>query len=276
LKQRLLWVSSRALIAVAIVVLTLGTVRPADATNHPFAACLDEFWRGQPPALTAEGPLFALCARHFGTLYSGATETPLYSAEHLTNQQIKAAIRMPRDNGFHQDRRLPYAIASTLGDYRGSGYDRGHMAPSGDEPDSVSQFQSFVLSNMVPQNSDDNRHLWADIETAVRELVLASGDDVYVITGPMFSGSEPMPLNGQVWVPASLFKAVYDPKAGIAGVYVARNAPGRRYWLLSVADFTARFGLNPFPELPEKIMMVVGNLLTPAFERYPEHGEAVQ
>ena len=81
------------------------------------------------------------------------------------------------------------------------------MAPSGDEPDASSQFESFALSNMVPQNSDDNRHLWADIETAVRELVLASGDDVYVVMGPVFGASEPASLRGRVWVPLLLFKA---------------------------------------------------------------------
>jgi endonuclease G len=52
------------------------------------------------------------------------------------------------------------------------------MVPNGDMPDAQSQYESFALSNVVPQDADDNRHLWADIKLAVRELVLAGGDTV--------------------------------------------------------------------------------------------------
>jgi endonuclease G len=247
----------------------LSAGNTALAAEQPFAACLDEFWHASPPALSAEGPLIALCASHFGTLYSGATETPLFSAEHLTPKQIEAAIRMPRDNNFHQDNRLPYAIASTLEDYRGSGYDRGHMAPSGDEPDATSQYESFTLSNMVPQNSNDNRFLWAEIETAVRELVLAGGDEVYVVTGPMFDAQAPR-LQGRVEVPAYIYKAVYDATAGFAGVYVAPNAPGWTFWELSIADFKRRSGIDPFPNLSAALTSDGSRLPPPMHARHTQ------
>jgi DNA/RNA endonuclease G (NUC1) len=38
---------------------------------------------------------------------------------------------------------------------------------------------------------DDNRNLWADIELAVRELMLTGGDDVYVVTGPIVGRDNP-------------------------------------------------------------------------------------
>lgn len=262
------WDASKILTAVAAFVVTLGLLSSADAGGDPFVACLGEFWHGSPPALSAQGPLFALCASHFATLYSGESETPLYSAEHLTEEQVEDAIHQHRDDAFHADERLPPIVASTLDDYRHSGWDRGHMAPSGDEPDARSQFESFVLSNMVPQNSDDNRHLWADIETVVRELVLVSGDDVYVVTGPLFSASEPTSINGGVWVPLLLFKAIYDPKAGIAGVYVARNAPGHRYWVVSLKSFADRYGIDPFPGVTEMVAASARELPEPAFDRY--------
>jgi hypothetical protein len=46
-----------------------------------------------------------------------------------------------------------------------------------------------------------------------------------------------------VEVPEMLFKAVHDETAGIAGVYVARNAPGREYWLMSLDQFTGQYGI---------------------------------
>jgi endonuclease G len=177
-------------------------------------------------------------------------------------------MRMPRHDTFHDDRRLPYAVASTLEDYRGSGFDRGYMAPSGDQPDSTSQYESFALSNMIPQNANDNRYLWADIETAVRELVLANDDEVYVIMGPLFDTDGAPKLQGRVEVPAFIYKTVYDPAAGIAGVFVVRNAPGQEFWRLSLADFRNRSGIDPFPGLPASIEVDASRLPDPIYRRY--------
>lgn len=122
-----------------------------------FAGCLDEFLAGTPPLVVGNGSAEALCSAHFATLYFETAETPFYSAEHLTHQKIARAIHVRRDDDFHQDDRLAVGVASSLEDYRHSGYDRGHIATSGDEPDETSQFQSFALSNTVSQNADNNR-----------------------------------------------------------------------------------------------------------------------
>jgi endonuclease G len=227
----------------------LGAASNAGAGEQPFGSCLKEFWQRQPPELQAPEPLYALCASHFATLHLGHTETPLFSAEHLTAQQIDNAIHMPRHNDSHEDDRLPATGASTPGEYRASGFDRGHMAPSGDEPDGRCQYESFALSNMIPQDPNDNRYLWADIETTVREFVLAGGDEIYVVTGPLFIPNGAEALRGQVEVPTFIYRAVYVPSAGFAGVYVARNAPGWKFWKLSLADFRRRFAIGPFPRL---------------------------
>lgn len=57
----------------------------------------------------------------------------------------------------------------------------------------------FSLANIVPQNPTHNRHLWADIETNVRYLTNRS--EVYVVTGPLFVGSQLTALNERVLVP---------------------------------------------------------------------------
>lgn len=239
----------RLLSYLAVLAIAFAAGSPGMAAQ-PFAGCLDEFWNGQAPIAVGEGYADALCNAHFATLYSETTETPLYSAEHLTRRQLEAAIHLHRAGQFHEDDRLPPAIASSLGDYRGSGFDRGHMAPDGDMPTRRAQSQSFRLSNIVPQNADDNRHLWADIEYAVRGLVLSTGDDAYVVTGPIFDQSRAFALHGRVKVPTLLFKAVYVPAAHIAGVYVAENGPGNQYQVFTPQNFQQDYGIDPFPGLP--------------------------
>jgi hypothetical protein len=64
-----------------------------------------------------------------------------------------------------------------------------------------------------------------------------------VVTGPIVGRDDPPALHGRVEVPEMLFKAVHDETAGIAGVYVARNAPGREYWLMSLDQFTGQYGI---------------------------------
>lgn len=90
-----------------------------------------------------------LCFGVFGVMHSGITRTPLWSAEHLTANNIEAAQRLSRENSFHSEPRLPENQRAELSDYARSGFDRGHMAPNGDMPDRVTQHESFTLANML-------------------------------------------------------------------------------------------------------------------------------
>src|SRR5918912_2600882 len=159
----------------------------------------------------------------------------LWSAEHLTPGRVEAAEARPRRNSFHAEPALPREERAELADYAGSGYDRGHMAPDGDMPDAAAERESFSLANMVPQDARLNRGLWARIEEAVRGLAERDGE-VYVVTGPIFRGEGLKALDGRVLVPTEVYKAVYDPKLGQAGAYVAENADDARLREVSVAQ----------------------------------------
>ena len=179
---------------------------------------------------------------------------------------------MERVNAFHPEPRLPAGERAEIEDYVRSGYDRGHMAPSGDMPDAASQGESFTLANMIPQNPDHNRGLWADIETGVRELARRHGE-VYVVTGPVFAGANLMSLKGRVIVPTSVYKAVYVPGAGIAGAYLAPNDPGGTWQVVSVDALTALIGIDVFPRLDPRLRAAAGPLPGPKARRpRPEAG----
>jgi endonuclease G len=197
-----------------------------------------------PPPL--ERGTMLLCYDEFVVKFSGISRTPIWSAERLDEQRVLAARTLLRVDSFHPDPTLGEQLGPTLSDFRGSRMDRGHLSPNGDMSSPQAAYQSFSLANIVPQDPQHNRRLWADIETAVRRA--ASHSDVYVVTGPLFIGAQLRRLNQRVLVPTHLYKAVYAPRSGLAGVYVSPNDPDQTYETLSLADFTARYGIVPFPD----------------------------
>ena len=228
--------------AACILLLSAGLAQAAPS------ACPEHFARGRPPDLV--NPRLAtdsraLCYRAFALLHSGATRTALYAAERLTRDSLRAARETPRQGEFHADPALPPGRRAELADYARSGFDRGHLAPSGDMPDAEAQEESFTLANMIPQAPRLNRGLWEGMESAVRAYATRRGL-LYVVTGPAFHGAT-LDQVGQVLVPTHVWKAVFDPRRGTAAAYVAVNDTSGEWEVVSIDELTEFTGLDVFP-----------------------------
>lgn len=218
------------------------------------------------PKLTPRTTL--LCNDAFASLNSGVVHQPLWSAEYLTTSAVSSAASIGRTtNRFHADARLPAGDGAVLSDYRRSGFDRGHMTPSGDMSSIEAQKQTFVLSNVVPQTAALNEGIWTGVEMAVRHLAQRDGE-VFVVTGPAFHGST-RGIGRNVLVPSSTWKAVYDPQAGGAGVYVCKNNDTPTCTIVSVTALIHAVGVDPFPSLSLDIKDHVMDLPEP--ENSPYH-----
>src|SRR3954469_23883461 len=213
-------VSLRLVSLAWVSLLALGLFGSAASALAQPAACPQFFPGGQAPALTNSRlaqRTTLLCNDAYAVLASGVTHGAIWSAERLTMASVTAARDTVRASVFYSDPRLPPADQAQLEDYRRSGYDRGHMTPSGDMPDWEAQQQSFSLANMVPQTSQLNRGIWERIETAVRDLAAREGE-LYVVTGPAFQGQQLQSIGpSAVLVPSATWKAVYSPEGGGAG-----------------------------------------------------------
>ncbi|WP_343682035.1 DNA/RNA non-specific endonuclease [Acinetobacter baylyi] len=218
------------------------------------SGCLNQFYREVPPVLvkdSLQSNSYALCFNGFNVMYSGVSKTPLWSAEHLTPQRLSTKIK--REDSFHEETRISNAShRALLSDYRGSGYDRGHMSPNGDMSDTKAQQDSFSLANMVPQAPKNNQHIWRELEEATRALVVKQKQDVFVVTGPVFEGKRLKTIGRGVIVPTAVYKAVYLPKTGAIGAYYAPNNNSLEVRVVSVCYLEEKLGINLFPQLTEQ------------------------
>ncbi len=103
------------------------------------------------------------------------------------NMKFEWEIEDRLDN-FRADIRIPRRFRAGLKAYKGSGFDRGHLAPSANQNElEIQNSETFLLSNMSPQKPNFNRRIWRDLEMAIRKLNAKSNIlETYVLTAPVF------------------------------------------------------------------------------------------
>lgn len=235
-------------------------------------ACPQHFDNGVAPDLLnpklgrASTPI---CYEAYALLHSGLTLSALWSAERLTRTSILAAeiLERPKGNVFHPESAVPIGQRAELTDYARSGFDRGHLVPSGDAPSLGAQIETFSLANMIPQNSRLNRGAWERIESAVRRFALSAGE-VYVITGPAYLDDQIATLKGRVYVPTHVWKVVYNPNNKQSGVCWFANADVADYEVITVNDLTKRIGVDVLPTAPAQSKGVAMALPQPVARKY--------
>ncbi|KAM9391793.1 endonuclease G, mitochondrial [Pholidichthys leucotaenia] len=99
---------------------------------------------------------------------------------------------------FKEDDSVHVFHRATNADYRGSGFDRGHMAAAANHKWSQKAMDdTFYLSNVAPQNPHLNQNTWNNLEKLCRSLTKRYAN-VYVCTGPLFLPR--MENDGKVYV----------------------------------------------------------------------------
>ncbi len=163
--------------------------------------------------------------------YDTRAKIPFWTHEHLTEESlVKNAER--KGIPFREDEEVYPLHRSTLNDYAGSGFDRGHNVPAGNVRVSKEALsETFYLSNIAPQDPQFNRGIWRKLESHLRTLVKTKGP-LQVITGPLFLSYEKEGKrfvtyqvigNNEVAVPTHFFKVILSQDETWA--YVIPNAP---------------------------------------------------
>lgn len=173
----------------------------------------------------------------------------------------KAAGKEPRADSFAADRRVDGC--ATIDDYRGSGYDRGHMAPAADMKwDPKAMEQSFLLTNICPQDHSLNAGSWKKLEEKCR--VWAAVDSaIYIVAGPVLTERVDEYIGtSAVAVPKRFFKVIVapygNPPQGIG--FVMPNGKvkgGMQACAMSIDEVEELTGHDFFSELPDDVESVV-------------------
>jgi len=136
--------------------------------------------------------------------YNRSRSEPNWVAWRLDSSWVGST---PRQDDYRPDPSLPvgwYQVQAS--DYSGSGYDRGHMCPSGDRTNSVANNSAtFLMTNFVPQLPANNQGPWEDFESYCRTLA-SQGNELYIIDGP--HGNIGTVAGGHVVVPDVTWKVV--------------------------------------------------------------------
>lgn len=170
------------------------------------------------PAPISNKPEIILKRTAYTVSYNIETKCPNYVAWSLYPERLQGDVK--RTNNFTPDEEIDEAYRIETGDYRRSGYDRGHMCPAGDNTFSEKAMEeSFLMTNICPQGHNLNAGDWNQLEEFCRELGMHQ--TVYIACGPIYDSKSPKRIGNRkklkISVPDRFFKVLLilddSPKA---------------------------------------------------------------
>ena len=209
------------------------------------------------PAPLTDRPEQILKRRGYTTSYNEKTKTPNWVAWHLTKAHTYGDHQR-KNEVFFEDESIEREKRATDNDYYNSRYDRGHMCPAGDNKwDAQVMRESFLFTNICPQNHGLNKYEWNDLEIQCRDWARQYGA-IDIVCGPLFptTGEQKTIGRNRVWVPESFFKVILcrqgKPKA-IGFIYRNEGVKQTQAEALhSVDEIEALTGIDFFPALDDE------------------------
>lgn len=174
----------------------------------------------------------------------------LLKKEHLTGNRRRRPF-------FIEDLKVTTKSADWR-NYKGSGYDRGHLCPAGDRRFSEQAYnETFYTSNISPQDRDFNAGIWNRLENQVRNWAKRY-DELFIVTGGVLEPGLKEIGNEDVDVPRYYYKIIargnpQDPKI-LAFLFLGKESTkALRQFIVSVDDIEKRTGIDFFKDLPIQV-----------------------
>jgi endonuclease G len=189
--------------------------------------------------------------------YNSATRNANWVAWKLTPERVNG--NAPRTDKFLPDPQLPAGEAATTDDYKGTGWDRGHLCPAGDNKwNRQAMAESFYLSNVSPQHHNLNRGDWNELEQKCRKWVTKE-KCLYIVAGPIFYDRKARTIGKhRIAVPDAFFKVILAPesKKPKAIGFIYKNDEGNHplsSYVNTIDEVERITGIDFFPDLPDEV-----------------------
>ncbi len=207
--------------------------------------------------------------RHFALSYKERHEQPEWTA-HVLKKDMVENKDFYRHSIYYEDPKVS-SKSATHYDYRGSGYERGHLVPAGDMRfDSTAMVETFFMSNMSPMLRQFNNGIWRELEIQVRNWTYRT-DSLYVISGPIL-----MPNIGnignsnKITIPSAFYKVILDyhltrPKVIAFIIPHALSERHLREYIVPVSEVENKTGIKFFNEmLTEEEKNIIWHTIQPS------------
>ena len=211
----------------------------------------------EQPAPLKNRPEQILRKTGFTISYNRETKNPNWVAWHLTEGHTKGPYQRKQEV-FAEDDEVKTPRA-TNNDYYSSRYDRGHMCPAGDNKwNKESMRESFLFTNVCPQNHGLNKYEWNDLEILCREWARKYGA-IDIVCGPIYGDMRDQKTIGRskVWVPEAFFKVILCRKGNPKAIgFIYRNEGVKQTMeeaVRTVDEIEELTGIDFFPALDDAV-----------------------
>ncbi|BAV08407.1 DNA/RNA non-specific endonuclease [Filimonas lacunae] len=126
---------------------------------------------------------------YYAEAYSRDRGIPVWVSWHLQASDVGTASRQ---DDFRPYTGLPsgwYQVGASSYNGSASGFDRGHNCPSGDRTSTTAaNSTTFYMTNMIPQAAYLNQGPWEGLEDYIRNTLVSTSGEAYIIMGNYGSG----------------------------------------------------------------------------------------
>ena len=177
--------------------------------------------KSQKPSVTNE------CRTGYYIGFDNQAHTPVWGAWLVRFDLVNGC--WPRTNAFVRNQYIP--SSPTPDDYAGTGYDKGHLANDAHQSwDEMVEYESFLMTNMMPQLPGLNRGIWKLLETATGAWAFERKTALVVYAGAIYdTATDPKIGKTGVVVPKGFYKIVIDTRTNesLAFIFPHREDLGK-------------------------------------------------
>ena len=203
--------------------------------------------------------------RNFSVYYDTDASLPLWTAHVLCPSRRGSGSRT---DAYAFDPLVPVPCQQALSQRsysKGNGrkYVRGHLVPSADRLRMRDNLETFLSTNIIPQDPAMNSGAWSALEQAIRGRWMAGCDSLYIVTGIIPGGDEYVLDNSgkKIPVPGHIYKALlaFSTRFGYKGIaFYFANGPGDaeadlRSRAVSIDRLEEITGVDMFVNLPDDL-----------------------